>query len=168
MVARAVRPLGLHLLLEPGRTIVGAAGILLTRVSYVKKNGSKTFVVVDAGMNDLMRPALYGAVHPITKLTREGGAWCARCAAESRCGWTGVRDRGLFSAGLAFGRCCGWGFVGDLGGWGLRDVAVVELQCAGRAAEVLVEGREVSGDSTEGTRGGFVARAGLRFEMDRL
>jgi diaminopimelate decarboxylase len=71
MVARFVRPLGLHLLLEPGRTIVGAAGVLLTRVSYVKTNGNKTFVVVDAGMNDLMRPALYGATHPITKLTRE-------------------------------------------------------------------------------------------------
>src|SRR6266852_1090126 len=71
MVARAVRPLGLHLLLEPGRTIIGPAGVLLTRVLYVKENRGKTFVVVDSAMNDLMRPALYGAIHPITRVTRE-------------------------------------------------------------------------------------------------
>jgi diaminopimelate decarboxylase len=70
MVARAVRPLNVHLLLEPGRAIVGPAGVLLTRVLYVKKNRRKKFVVVDAAMNDLMRPALYGAVHPITRVTR--------------------------------------------------------------------------------------------------
>ncbi len=70
MVARALRPLGLHLLLEPGRTITGPAGVLLTRVLYVKENRGKTFVVVDSAMNDLMRPALYGAIHPITRITR--------------------------------------------------------------------------------------------------
>src|ERR1700704_914244 len=70
MVAAAVRPLRLHLLLEPGRTIIGPAGVLLTRVLYVKENRGKSFVVVDAAMNDLMRPALYGAIHPITRLVR--------------------------------------------------------------------------------------------------
>jgi len=70
MVARAVRPLRLHLLLEPGRTIIGPAGVLLTRVLYVKENRGKRFVVVDSGMNDLMRPTLYGAIHPITRVTR--------------------------------------------------------------------------------------------------
>jgi diaminopimelate decarboxylase len=70
MVAQAIRPLRLHLLLEPGRTIIGPAGVLLTRVLYVKENRGKTFVVVDSAMNDLMRPALYGAVHPITRVTR--------------------------------------------------------------------------------------------------
>jgi diaminopimelate decarboxylase len=54
-----------HLLLEPGRFIVAQAGGLLTRVLYVKKNGSKTFVITDAGMNDLIRPALYHAHHEI-------------------------------------------------------------------------------------------------------
>jgi diaminopimelate decarboxylase len=73
MVARMVKPLGIHLLLEPGRTIIAPAGILLTRVLYTKKNRRKTFVVVDAGMNDLLRPALYSAVHPITRLTRGKG-----------------------------------------------------------------------------------------------
>jgi len=70
MVAQMVRQLNLHLLLEPGRTIMAAAGVLMTRVVYVKENGGKTFVVVDAAMNDLMRPALYGAIHPITRLMR--------------------------------------------------------------------------------------------------
>jgi diaminopimelate decarboxylase len=70
MIAKLVRPLGVHLLLEPGRTIIAPAGVLLTRVLYNKPNGKKTFVIVDAAMNDLMRPSLYGAVHPITRTVR--------------------------------------------------------------------------------------------------
>jgi diaminopimelate decarboxylase len=72
LVSRMVRNLGVHLLLEPGRSIIAPAGILLTRVVYTKTNQGKTFVVVDSAMNDLMRPALYGAIHPITKTSREG------------------------------------------------------------------------------------------------
>lgn len=74
--ARAIRKLvsGLEvkLLLEPGRAIIAQAGVLLTRVAYTKTNRGKRFVIVDGAMNDLMRPALYGAVHPITKVTRGG------------------------------------------------------------------------------------------------
>ena len=55
----------LKLILEPGRALVGNGGALLTRVIYVKRNQRKNFVVVDAGMNDLMRPALYGSYHQI-------------------------------------------------------------------------------------------------------
>jgi diaminopimelate decarboxylase len=73
MVASLVRPLGLHLLLEPGRSIIAAAGILLTKVIYTKRNRGKTFVVVDAAMNDLLRPALYGAIHPTTRVVRDSG-----------------------------------------------------------------------------------------------
>jgi diaminopimelate decarboxylase len=73
LVARLVRPLGVHLLLEPGRTIIAPAGILLTRVIYTKRNRNRTFVVVDSAMNDLLRPALYGAVHPITRVARVKG-----------------------------------------------------------------------------------------------
>ena len=54
-----------HLIIEPGRFIVAQAGALLTRVLFVKKNGSKTFVITDAGMNDLIRPSLYHAHHEI-------------------------------------------------------------------------------------------------------
>jgi diaminopimelate decarboxylase len=64
-LAPTVRPLRCRLLLEPGRFLVGPAGILLTRVLYVKKNGNKKFTLVDAAMNDLIRPVLYGAEHPI-------------------------------------------------------------------------------------------------------
>jgi diaminopimelate decarboxylase len=57
--------LKVHLLLEPGRSIVGPAGVLLSSVIYRKENGGKTFLVVDAAMNDLIRPALYDAYHAI-------------------------------------------------------------------------------------------------------
>jgi diaminopimelate decarboxylase len=62
-----------HLLLEPGRFIVAQAGALLTRVLYVKKNGTKTFVITDAGMNDLIRPALYHAHHEILPIKQPTG-----------------------------------------------------------------------------------------------
>ena len=64
-VISSLEVLGVHLLLEPGRSIIGPAGALLTRVLYLKKNGNKTFVIVDAAMNDLIRPSLYGAHHEI-------------------------------------------------------------------------------------------------------
>src|SRR5438552_1840580 len=71
LVSKMVRKLGMYVLLEPGRSIIAPAGVLLSRVVYTKTNRGKTFVVVDAAMNDLMRPALYGAIHPITKVVRE-------------------------------------------------------------------------------------------------
>ena len=55
----------IKLYLEPGRMIVGNAGILVSRVVYVKKNGDKTFIIADAAMNDLIRPTLYDAWHDI-------------------------------------------------------------------------------------------------------
>jgi diaminopimelate decarboxylase len=67
-ITRPLRSLKIHLLLEPGRAIVGPAGILVTRVLYRKTNGSKCFLVVDAAMNDLLRPALYDAYHEIVPL----------------------------------------------------------------------------------------------------
>ena len=60
-----LRDLGLRVLLEPGRFLAGNAGILLTRVLYIKSAGQKRFVIVDAGMNDLIRPALYQGYHQI-------------------------------------------------------------------------------------------------------
>lgn len=60
----------LHLMIEPGRSIVGPAGMLLTRVLYRKKSGDKEFVIVDAAMNDLIRPALYGSHHEIIPLRK--------------------------------------------------------------------------------------------------
>ncbi len=64
-VEPVVRPLGLTLLAEPGRSLVGPAGALLLRVVYRKHNGTREFIVVDGGMNALLRPALYGATHKL-------------------------------------------------------------------------------------------------------
>ncbi len=64
-VMDTVRDLGATLILEPGRVLVGNAGILVTRVLYTKRTSAKQFVIVDAGMNDLIRPSLYGAYHRI-------------------------------------------------------------------------------------------------------
>jgi diaminopimelate decarboxylase len=68
-----LQPLGLKILLEPGRFISGNAGILVTRVEYVKRTGKKNFVIVDAAMNDLIRPAFYDSYHEIVPLQRKGG-----------------------------------------------------------------------------------------------
>jgi len=70
-VLTPLRSLKLHLLLEPGRSIVGPAGLLLTRVLYRKTNNHKRFLIVDAAMNDLLRPSLYSAYHEIVPVTRE-------------------------------------------------------------------------------------------------
>ena len=69
-----LRPLNLKILIEPGRFIAGNAGILVTRVEFVKKTGRKNFIIVDAAMNDLIRPAFYDAYHEIVPLTRNHGA----------------------------------------------------------------------------------------------
>ena len=66
-------PLGLKILIEPGRFIVGNSGILVTRVEYVKQTGHKNFVIVDAAMNDLIRPAMYDSYHEVIPLTRRNG-----------------------------------------------------------------------------------------------
>jgi diaminopimelate decarboxylase len=69
-----LQPLGLKILLEPGRFISGNAGILVTRVEYVKRTGKKNFVIVDAAMNDLIRPAFYDSYHEIVPLRKMSGA----------------------------------------------------------------------------------------------
>jgi len=69
-----LQPLNLKILIEPGRFIAGNAGILVSRVEFVKKTGRKNFVIVDAAMNDLIRPAFYNAYHEIVPLTRKKGA----------------------------------------------------------------------------------------------
>ena len=77
-VAQAIRPLlkdcGCTIVMEPGRAIVGNAGILVTRALYHKKSGEKRFLIVDAGMNDLIRPSLYEAYHDIRPVVQSAGA----------------------------------------------------------------------------------------------
>ncbi|MGB8629626.1 MAG: diaminopimelate decarboxylase [Xanthobacteraceae bacterium] len=81
LAKRATHNLGCKLVLEPGRLIVGNAGILITRVLYVKRGDAKTFVVVDAGMNDLIRPTLYDAHHDIRPV-REAKPGAGRIIAD--------------------------------------------------------------------------------------
>jgi len=81
VVKRATRDLNCTLIFEPGRLIVANAGILVTRVIYVKRGEAKTFVIVDAAMNDLIRPTLYDAHHDI-KPVREAGANARRVRAD--------------------------------------------------------------------------------------
>jgi len=71
-VIEATRGLGVRLIFEPGRVIAGNAGILLTRVIYTKENAGKNFIIVDAAMNDLARPGLYGSYHEIRHVRESG------------------------------------------------------------------------------------------------
>jgi diaminopimelate decarboxylase len=142
MIAALAKPLGMRVLLEPGRSIIAAAGVLLTRVIYTKKNRGKTFVVVDAAMNDLLRPALYGATHPITKVTREAGA---RRAPRERVDIVGpVCETGDF---LLRDWPLGEVAPGDVlaiwvaGAYGMTQAS--NYNARPRAAEVLVDGAEV-------------------------
>jgi diaminopimelate decarboxylase len=80
-IVRPLQRLGVHVLLEPGRSIIGPAGVLLTRVIYRKQNDGKQFLIVDAAMNDLMRPSLYGAHHEIVPVAL-GGENSAQCKVD--------------------------------------------------------------------------------------
>jgi diaminopimelate decarboxylase len=137
-LARAVRPLRCHLLIEPGRSLIGPAGVLLMRVLYTKQTRGRTFVVVDGAMNDFMRPVLYGATHPITR---------ARRGSETR-------DRAdivgpVCESGDCFVQDWPLGKVssGDLLVlWGAGAYGFVEASnynSRPRPAEVLVEGRDI-------------------------
>jgi diaminopimelate decarboxylase len=81
IVKRSTHDLGCKLIFEPGRLIVGNAGVLVTRVLYVKRGEAKTFVIVDAGMNDLIRPTLYEAHHGIRPI-REPAVGAPRIRAD--------------------------------------------------------------------------------------
>jgi diaminopimelate decarboxylase len=81
IVKRATRDLGCRLIFEPGRLLVGNAGILVTRVIYLKRGEAKSFVIVDAGMNDLIRPTLYEAYHDIRPV-REPSPQASRLVAD--------------------------------------------------------------------------------------
>ncbi len=116
---------GLEILIEPGRSIVAEAGVLLTRVLYRKTNGEREFVIVDAAMNDLIRPALYHSHHEIIPLRenqsgdyhgRRGGAGLRIGRFSGARPRDGQRDAGRSARGLHRRR--------------LRIRRSVELQCS--------------------------------------
>jgi diaminopimelate decarboxylase len=133
-----LRNLKVHLLLEPGRSIVGPAGILLTRIVYKKANGSKKFLIVDAAMNDLIRPSLYGAHHQIVPVESQVGRAVEKVDVVGPVCETGdflARDRDLPETNegelLA---------ILDAGAYGM--VQASNYNTRPRAAEVLVDGNK--------------------------
>jgi diaminopimelate decarboxylase len=134
-----VRGLGdTHLLLEPGRFLVAQAGALLTRVLFVKRNGTKTFVITDAAMNDLIRPALYQAHHEILPVAQTRGAQAAVDVVGPVCesGDFFARDRAL--AKVKAGDLLA---VLDAGAYGMALSS--NYNTRPRPAEVLVDGGAV-------------------------
>jgi len=132
---RAVRDgLGAKLLLEPGRFIVAQAGALVSRVLYTKQNGAKTFVITDAGMNDLIRPALYQAHHEIWPVVQNGRAMQTADIVGPVCetGDFFARDREMpeVRAGELVALL-------DAGAYGMSQAS--NYNSRGRAAEVMVE-----------------------------
>jgi diaminopimelate decarboxylase len=139
LVARLVKPLGIHLLLEPGRNIIAPAGVLLARVRYVKRSERKRFVVVDAAMNDLMRPALYGAIHAITKVTRAADAIAPRDAADVVGPVCETGDCFLRNWPMEEVRAGDVVAIWTAGAYGMSLASNYNARC--RPAEVLVEGK---------------------------
>jgi diaminopimelate decarboxylase len=131
-----LKPLGLRILIEPGRFISGNAGILVTRVEYVKRTGRKNFLIVDAAMNDLIRPAFYDAYHEIVPLNQRNGATISSDVVGPICesGDFFAKDRPLPKLGegdhLALMSAGAYGFV-MASNYNTRSLA----------AEVLVNGR---------------------------
>ena len=128
---------GIKVLFEPGRSIVGNAGVLLTEVQYLKHGASKNFAVVDAAMNDLMRPAMYEAWHGVKQVTQriqdaktydvvgpicESGDWLAR-----------ARSLAIDSGDLLA--------IMSAGAYGMTMAS--NYNTRGRAAEVMVDGAQV-------------------------
>ncbi len=109
MVTRVTKDYDCRLSFEPGRLIAANAGVLVSRVIYVKRGDAKTFLIIDAGMNDLIRPAMYDAHHEIAAVMEPSPG---SCAPEIRCGGAGVRNQRSFrckpgAAGTQIGRSCG-------------------------------------------------------------
>jgi diaminopimelate decarboxylase len=140
MITEVVRPLGVGLLLEPGRSIVAAAGVLLSRVIYSKRNPKKAFVIIDAAMNDMMRPVLYDAPHPITQIVENGKA---RAATRERVDVVGqVCETGdCFLQGWPLGELAPHDLVAiwAAGAYGMSQAS--NYNARRRAAEVLVDGK---------------------------
>ena len=134
-----LQPLGLKILLEPGRFIAGNAGILVTRVEHVKRTGKKNFVIVDAAMNDLIRPAFYDSYHEIVPLTKKGGAKISSDVVGPICesGDFFCKDRPLPKVGEG-------DFLALLSAGAYGFVMASNYNARGLAAEILVNGKNAA------------------------
>ena len=127
---------GLRVMLEPGRSIAGAAGVLLTRVLYRKQSGEKQFVIVDAAMNDLIRPALYRSHHEIIPLRKTGRPEIVADVVGPVCETGDFLARGRKMANAAPGDYLA---VSTAGAYGF--VLSSNYNSRPRPPEILVEGR---------------------------
>ncbi len=134
-LAHLVAGRDLHVMVEPGRSIVGEAGLLLTQVLFRKCNGAKEFVIVDAAMNDLIRPVLYHAHHEIIPLSRNGRAPVTADVVGPVCESTDFFARGREMADVQPGDIVAMCTAGAYG-----FVQSSNYNSRPRAPEVLVEG----------------------------
>ena len=130
-----LRDSGLTLMLEPGRSIVGGAGVLLTRVLYRKHSGDKEFVIVDAAMNDLIRPALYRSHHEILPLRKNARPEIVADVVGPVCETGDFLARGRKLANVAPGDYLA---ICTAGAYGFTQSS--NYNSRRRAAEILVEG----------------------------
>ena len=153
-VASIVRPLGVHLLLEPGRPIVAPAGVLLMRTVYTKRNRGKDFVIVDAAMNDFIRPSLYEAIHPITPARIVPGANRSRRLADIVGPVCETGDRFVKDWPIGEVRAGDLLVLWGAGAYGFSQASNYNSRM--RPAEVLVEGRRFRVIRKRETRGDLV------------
>jgi diaminopimelate decarboxylase len=129
-----LKDLPFRILIEPGRAIVGPAGALITRVLYVKENRGRRFVITDAGMNDLIRPPLYGAIHPIESVDPPKGQPVTADVVGPICETSDFLARDLALPEPAEGDLLA---VRDAGAYGFAMSSNYNFRP--RAAEILVE-----------------------------
>ncbi len=132
-----LQPLGLKILLEPGRFISGNAGILITRVEYLKKTGKRNFVIVDAAMNDLIRPAFYESYHEIVPVKQSKGTSIKADIVGPICetGDTFARERRIPTTKPG-------DFLAMLSAGAYGSVMACNYNSRALTAEVLVNGRQ--------------------------
>jgi diaminopimelate decarboxylase len=133
-----LQPLGLRILVEPGRFMVGNAGILVTRVEYVKRTGKKNFVIVDAAMNDLIRPAFYDSYHEIVPIEKNGRTTISSDVVGPIC-----ESGDYFAKDRAVSKVAEGDYLALLSAGAYGSVMASNYNSRGIAAEVLVRGNKV-------------------------
>ncbi|MSR65447.1 MAG: diaminopimelate decarboxylase [Verrucomicrobiae bacterium] len=138
-VVPLLKPLGLKILMEPGRFLVGQSGALVTQVQYIKKTSSKKFVIVDAGMNDLIRPALYGSYHSIVPVKKTKRRPIIADIVGPVC-----ESGDFFAKNRSIQHADPMSYLAILSAGAYGFVMASNYNSRGRPAEVLVHGNEYS------------------------
>ncbi len=136
-IVKEIKSLGVKLIIEPGRYIAGNSGVLLTQVQYLKKSAEKNFIIVDAGMNDLIRPSLYGSYHRVEPVTKHdnGSVLCDVVGPVCESGDFIAKNRKI-------GRVSQNDYLCVFGAGAYSFVMSSNYNSRPRAAEILVDGNE--------------------------